>query len=141
MKIPITNMDIPIHNNTSICVSVRIEAEPKSTVHTSPDRFDEVEKILTSKYPIAKELTEINATAASPLILECWLVRKRRIADNTVIGATSNILLVKFNTIDMDIAPNATFANPSPIKENRFKTRVTPNKEEHNAINTPTIIA
>lgn len=68
---PITKMDRPIHNNTSICVSVRIEVEPKRVAHTSPDRLDEVENILINKYPIAKELTEINATAASPLILEC----------------------------------------------------------------------
>lgn len=134
-------MDIPIHKNTSIFVSVSIEVEPKSVAHTSPDIFDEVGNKLMSRYPIANELTETNATAASPLILECWLVRKRSIADNTVIGATNNILLVKLSTMDMATAPNATFANPSPIKENRFKTSVTPNKEEHNAINIPTIIA
>lgn len=56
-------------------------------------------------------------------------------------GATSKILFVKFNTIDMATAPNATLANPSPMKEKRFKTSVTPNKEEHSAINMPTTIA
>lgn len=56
-------------------------------------------------------------------------------------GATSNILFVKPRTIDMATAPKATWDNPSPINENRFKTNVTPNNEEHRAINTPTIIA
>lgn len=64
-------MDIPIHNHTSIGVRVRIEVDPKRVAHTSPDRFDEVENTFINRYPMARELTEISATAASPLILEC----------------------------------------------------------------------
>ena len=41
----------------------------------------------------------------------------------------------------MESAPNATWLKPSPINEKRFKTKVTPSKEEHKAIKTPQIIA
>ena len=51
------------------------------------------------------------------------------------------ILLVKFKTDATAMAPKATCDNPSPIKENRFSTKVTPSKDEHNAISTPTIKA
>ena len=38
-------------------------------------------------------------------------------------------------------APKETWDKPSPIKEKRFNTKVTPNKEEQSAIKTPTIKA
>ena len=56
-------------------------------------------------------------------------------------GMTNSILLLKFSTDAMAIAPNATWDSPSPIKENRFSTNVTPRREEQSAISTPTIKA
>ncbi len=41
----------------------------------------------------------------------------------------------------MQIPPKATCDKPSPIKENLFRTSVTPSKEEHREIKTPTINA
>ena len=68
-------------------------------------------------------------------------VRSNKTAQITVTGKMNIILFVKFKTDATAIAPKATCDNPSPIKENRFSTKVTPSKEEQSAINTPTIRA
>ena len=39
------------------------------------------------------------------------------------------------------MAPNATWESPSPMKENRFSTSVTPRRDEQSAISTPTMSA
>lgn len=79
--------------------------------------------------------------AASPFILVFCPVFKSKTAHITVIGKTKTILLVKLNIAAIAIAPKAICERPSPIKENLFKTSVTPNKDEHKAISTPTIKA
>ena len=127
-----------MHRPISVADKVRIDVEPKRTVQTSPDTFEEVEKTFINKYPIARAPTESIARAASPLILVFLPVRKSKTAHTTVTGATNNILLVNFNIVAIAIAPKATWDNPSPINENLFNTRVTPRREEHKAINTPT---
>ena len=81
------------------------------------------------------------AIAASPLIFVLCPVRRSSTAQITVTGMTNSILLLKFSTDAMAIAPNATWDSPSPIKENRFSTSVTPRREEQSAISTPTIKA
>ena len=40
-----TSTDIPTHSHTSAGDSVRMEVEPNSVLHTSPERLDEVEKM------------------------------------------------------------------------------------------------
>ena len=81
------------------------------------------------------------AIAASPLIFVFWPVLRRSIAQRTVTGRINSILLVRLSTEPTAIAPNATCESPSPIKEKRFNTSVTPSSEEHSAISTPTINA
>ena len=118
-----------------------MEVEPKRVLHTSPVRLVEVENRFMIRYPMASAPTEIMATAASPLILVLWPVRSRRIAQITVTGSTSSILLLRFSTAATDMAPKATWLRPSPIKENRLSTSVTPSRDEHRAMSTPTIRA
>ena len=43
-----------------------------------------------------------------------------------------------YKTTAKAIAPKATCDKPSPIKESRFNTSVTPKSDEHKAISTPT---
>ena len=45
----IITIDKHTHNITSASVKVRIEVEPNSVEQTSPDRFDDVEKIFIIK--------------------------------------------------------------------------------------------
>lgn len=59
----------------------------------------------------------------------------------TVNGRTRYILFDKLRTAAIAMAPNATWLNPSPIKLNRFKTKVTPSRLEQSEIKTPTINA
>ena len=68
-------------------------------------------------------------------------VRSRRMAQITVTGITKSISSVRFRMPAMAIAPKATWDRPSPMKEKRFSTSVTPSSEEHSAISTPTISA
>ena len=42
-------MDSPAHSQTSLFDSVRMEVEPNSVLHTSPERLDEVEKRFISR--------------------------------------------------------------------------------------------
>ena len=51
------------------------------------------------------------------------------------------VLLTKLKIVATAIAPKATCESPSPINEYRFKTSVTPKREEQSAIKTPTISA
>ena len=51
------------------------------------------------------------------------------------------ISIFKYGLSAMAMAPKATWDRPSPMKENRFSTSVTPSSEEHKAISTPTISA
>ena len=55
-----------------------------------------------------------------------------------VTGSTSSISSVRLNTAATARAPKATWLSPSPMKENRLSTSVTPNREAHRAISTPT---
>ena len=65
-------------------------------------------------------------------------VRRSSTALRTVTAITSGISLVSCSTAAMAIAPNATWESPSPMKEKRFSTSVTPSSDEHRAISTPT---
>ena len=56
-------------------------------------------------------------------------------------GNTISILFVKFKTVAIASAPKATCDKPSPMNEYLFKTNVTPSRDEHKAMSTPTIIA
>ena len=58
-----------------------------------------------------------------------------------VTGIIKIVLLTNLKIVATAIAPKATWESPSPIKEKRFNTSVTPKREEHNAIKTPTINA
>ena len=118
-----------------------MEVEPNSVLHTSAERLDEVENRFMSRYPTASEPTEIIATAASPLILVFCPVRRSRTAHRTVTIMTNGISPVSFRTPAIAMAPNATWDSPSPMKEKRLSTSVTPSKEEQSAISTPTISA
>ena len=134
-------MDRIVHTHTCRGVSVRIEVDPNRVEHTSPERFDDDEKIFMIRYPKARVLTEIIAMAASPLIFAFSPERRSNTAHMTVTGSTSIISFVNCMTVATDIAPKATCDNPSPIKENLLRTSVTPRSDEHNAIRIPTIIA
>lgn len=90
---------------------------------------------------MASAPTESIAMAASPLILEFWPAPSRRIAHSTVMPITSGMSLIRFKTEATDMAPKATWDNPSPIKENRLSTSVTPSREAHRATSTPTTSA
>ena len=138
MNVSKTKAESATHSPTSVSVNVKIEVEPNSVLHTSPERLEDVENRFISRYPIASAPTEIIAIAASPLIFACCPVRSSRIAQTTVIPSISGISLCNPSTAATAIAPNATWDRPSPIKENRFSTSVTPKSEAHKAINTPT---
>lgn len=81
------------------------------------------------------------ATAASPFTFAFCPVRSSKIAANTVRGRTTAVSFDTSKIVATAIAPKATWDNPSPIKENLFNTRETPNNEDERAIKTPTIIA
>ena len=59
----------------------------------------------------------------------------------TVTGRIRSISLVRFITVATDMAPNATWDRPSPMKEKRRRTRVTPSSAEQSATSTETIRA
>ena len=68
-----------------------MEVEPNSVLHTSPERFAEVEKMFISRYPTASAPTEIMAMAASPLIFVFCPVRRSSTALRTVMAITSGM--------------------------------------------------
>ena len=90
---------------------------------------------------MASALTEIMAMAASPLIFVFWPVRSSSTAASTVTGSTKSMSSVRFRIPATASAPKATWESPSPMKEKRRSTSVTPSREEHSAISTPTISA
>ena len=90
---------------------------------------------------MANEPTASIATAASPLIRALVLLLKRMTAARIVTGKEIIMLFVRLATAATAIAQNAICDKPSPIKEKRLSTNVTPNKEEHKAIKIPTIKA
>ena len=51
------------------------------------------------------------------------------------------IVMMVPKTVARQIPPKATWESPSPIKENRLSTRVTPRREEQSETKTPTIKA
>lgn len=104
----ITEIERITHNQTSLFVKVKIEVEPKRVLQTSPVKFDEVENIFISKYPIAREATEIIAIAASPWIFAFFPLRKSKMALTTVTGKTRNMLFERLKTAAIQIAPKAT---------------------------------
>ncbi len=79
--------------------------------------------------------------AASPCRRARWPPRSSRMAAATVTGSTSSISSVSWSTEAMASAPKATWDRPSPMKENRLSTSVTPNREAHRAMSTPTTSA
>ena len=79
--------------------------------------------------------------AASPLICVRAPVRSRRMALRIVTGRTRSISFVRLRTLAIAMAPKATCERPSPIKEKRFRTSVTPSSEEQSAMRTPTMSA
>ena len=90
---------------------------------------------------MAKEPTASIATAASPFIFALVLLLKRIIAAMIVTGKDIIMLLVRFTTAATAIVQKAICDKPSPINENLFSTKVTPNNEEQSAIKIPTIKA
>ncbi len=118
-----------------------MEVEPKSVVQTSPDTFADDEKIFISMYPRAREETDIRAIAASPFIFRLSLPMRSSMAAPIVTGMVIRLFEVRCRTEPIAIAPNATWERPSPIKEYRLSTRVTPRSEEQSAIRVPTINA
>ena len=129
------------HNRTCSIVNVRIDVDPNNVLQTSPETFGPVLNTFIKRYPIASELTEIIAMAASPLIFVFCPVRSNNTAQTMVTGKIKSILLLNFITAATAIAPNATCDKPSPIYEKRFNTSVTPSNDEQSAISTPTISA
>ena len=136
-----TAIDITIQRTTSELVRVKMDVEPKRVEQTSPEILAEVEKRFITKYPIAKAPTDSIAIAESPFNLVFCPVRRSNTAASIVTGIIKIVSFDNLKIVAIAIAPNATWDNPSPIKENLFNTRDTPNKEEHSAINTPTINA
>ena len=92
------------------------------------------------KTPIARELLEISAIAASPFILLFLLSFRRKKAAITITGM-ENFNGARFKAAATDMAPNPTCERPSPIMENRFNTRLTPSKEAESVTSSPTINA
>ena len=127
--------------HTSVLVSISMDMEPKSVVHTSPDTFEELGNRFIIIYPKASAPTDSIAIAASPFILVFCPFLRRSIANTIVIGSTIIILFVKLSIVAIANAPKATWDNPSPINEYLFKTSVTPSSDEQRAISTPTIRA
>ena len=68
-------------------------------------------------------------------------VRRSSTAQTTVTPSVRGISSVSPSTAAIAIAPKATWESPSPMKEKRFSTSVTPRSDEHSAISTPTIRA
>lgn len=110
-----TSIDNTIQIITDSSLIVKIDAAPNNVVHTSPDKFEDVENTLIKKYPIASAPTETTATAASPLILEFSPIFKSSTAHMMVTGKTNTVSLVMPNMADTAIAPNAAWDKPSPI--------------------------
>lgn len=94
-----------------------------------------------SRYPTASAPVEIMAIAASPWILVFCPVRRSSTALSTVMTMTRGISLEICSTPAMAMAPKATWERPSPMKEKRFSTSVTPSRDEQKAISTPTTSA
>ena len=51
------------------------------------------------------------------------------------------LLLPRPSTAAMAVAPKATWLSPSPMKENRLSTSVTPRSDAQSEMSTPTISA
>ena len=142
MKNVTTMMERIIHNITFQFESVIMEVLPKSVLHTSPERLEDVLNIFIRRYPSASAPTEIMAMAASPFILAFCPALKITIALITVIGRITYILMEPSpRTAAIAIPPKATCDKPSPINESLLSTSVTPKSEEQSAISTPTIKA
>lgn len=110
-----TITDMTTHSHTSALVSVRIEVEPKSVLHTSPEIFADVENRFITRYPTASEPTESKAIAASPWILGFCPVLSISIAAMTVTGITTTDVLPRSKSVATASAPNATCESPSPM--------------------------
>jgi hypothetical protein len=130
-----------MQSQTSAFVRVRIDVEPKSVEHTSPEILADVENKFITRYPTASEPTESIAIAASPFIFGFCPVLKISIAAIIVTGITTIDVLVRSNIVAIANAPNATWESPSPIYEKRLSTSVTPKSDEQSAIRVPTISA
>ena len=87
---------------------------------------------------MASAPTDSMAMAASPCIFVSRPVRSSKMAQATVTPNVRGMWSVSPSTADTDMAPKATWDRPSPIKENLRSTSVTPSREEHRAMSTPT---
>ena len=128
-------------SHTSWVVSVNIEVEPNNVLQTSPATLADDANTFTSKYPMARELTDNMAMNESPRMRDWLLAQRRQTAHTTVNGNTNNMGMTSFRIVATESAPNATWESPSPSREKRLRTSVTPRREEQRAIKTPTTSA
>jgi hypothetical protein len=90
--------------------------------------------------PMARELVEMIAIAASPFMRLFSPRRRRKKAAATTTGiATANG--AAFIAVARARAPKPTWESPSPIMEYRFNTRLTPSKAAQTDTREPTIKA
>ena len=136
-----TIIDKTMHKITSDFVNVRIEVDPNKVVQTSAEILDEPENRFIKIYPNANDVTEKTASVESSLRARPFLLFNKNTVHRRVPGSVIYILFARFKIPAIAKMQNATCDKESPINEKRFKTSVTPNSEEHNAINTPTIKA
>lgn len=102
----------------SVFVNVRIAVEPKSEVHTSPERLPEADSggnLFKTIYPADSVATDIIAIAESPLILLLFPIPRSSIATTIVTGITIKRSFEKLRAAAIAIAPNATWESPSPM--------------------------
>ena len=108
MKTPITSNAVTKHIKTSVFLRVRIDAEPNRVLHTSPATFAEDENTLSRRYPVAREQTDIIATAASPFIFVFCPVLRRSTAHITTSGWKDFKNIVEFDPTGVeDVADDA----------------------------------
>ena len=141
MNIKRTTSAIARHKQTSDALSVRIEVDPNKVLHTSADIFADFENRFMTRYPAARDDTDMTASIASLGAFVFLFERKSNIAHTIVTGKDKSILLVSFITIATDIAPKATCERLSPTNEYLLRTRVTPRSAEQKAMSTPTMSA
>ena len=87
--------------------------------------------------PIASEEAETTAIAASLLTFARSVMRSRKKAAIATIGM-ENFSGAQPNANATDKAPKETCDNPSPIIENRFRTRLTPKRAAQRETKIPT---
>lgn len=116
-------------------ISVRLIARmlPNIKAVTSVFKPDVSE---VTRMPRARALDDKRATAASPFISDEEPIRNSKKAEATTTGIET-ARGEKFRAMAMARVPKPTWDNPSPIIEKRFKTRLTPRRAAHRAIQPP----